>query len=108
MIQLRDRSFFLGRPSGQWLFRLRDIDCLALTVLTISKIARVSPQISSKRVARGLIPSLTVFPLVVQAIGTGVTWFSFQMTTGCPNGINLQVAFVYEALLDRATNWPES
>ena len=87
-------TFLVGKPSGQWLFRLHGIVGLALVVLVIWKITRVSPRVSSGRVAAsGLILSLAVFLLVVLAIGTGVTWVSFQVPLGYPNGINLHVIF---------------
>ncbi len=86
-------TFLVGKPSGQWLFRLHGIVGLALVVLVIWKMARVSPRVSSGRVASGLILSLAVFLLVVLAIGTGVTWVSFQVPLGYPNGINLHVVF---------------
>ncbi len=86
-------TFLVGKPSGQWFFRLHGMVGLSLVVLVLWKMMRVSPRVSSGRVGSGLILSLAVFLLVVLAVGTGVTWVSFQVPLGYPNGINLHVIF---------------
>ena len=66
-------TFLVGKPSGQWFFRLHGMVGLSLVVLVLWKMMRVSPRVSSGRVGSGLILSLAVFLLVVLAVGTGVT-----------------------------------
>lgn len=84
-------TFLMGKPEGQWLFRLHGITGLALVVLLGWKMARVSSRIRPRRWRRSTLLSVAVFLLAVTSIGTGVVWVSFQIPFGYPNGLNLHV-----------------
>ncbi len=86
-------TFLVGKPSGQWVFWLHSIVGLALVVLVVWKVARVYPRVHSGPRPGGLLLSGAVLLVVLLAIGTGITWVSFQVPPGYPNGLNLHVMF---------------
>lgn len=80
-------TFLIGKPEGRWYFVLHAVVGLSLTGLLYWKMARGS----SERLRRMPLLSLLVFLLAALAIGTGMTWVSFQVPTGYPNGMILHV-----------------
>lgn len=84
-------TFLIGKPEGEWFFWLHGAFGLSMVVLVYWKMARVFKRVRMGMGGIGSIVSLSVFLLVILAIGTGISWVSFQEPVGYPNGLNLHV-----------------